>query len=33
MPDEPVDLGYAQTMFRRVQDVMLAGGFLTNDLG
>ncbi len=33
MPDEPRDTSYGQTMFRRVQDVMAAGGFVTFDLG
>lgn len=33
MPDEPPDTCYGQTMFRRVQNVLLAGGFLTFDLG
>lgn len=33
MPDEPPETGYAHTIFRRVQDVMFAGGFGTFDLG
>ncbi len=33
MPDEPPDTSYGQTMFRRVQDVLAAGGFGTFDLG
>jgi hypothetical protein len=33
MPDEPPDTSYGQTMFRRVQEVMAAGGFGTFDLG
>jgi hypothetical protein len=33
MPDEPPAIKYGQTMFRRVQDVMAAGGFVTFDLG
>jgi hypothetical protein len=33
MPDEPRETTYAETMFRRVQDVMIAGGFTTFDLG
>jgi hypothetical protein len=33
LPDEPAETGYGQTMFRRVQDVMGAGGFGTFDLG
>jgi hypothetical protein len=33
MPDEPADIGYEQTMFRRVQDVIGLGGFRTYDLG
>jgi hypothetical protein len=33
MPDEPPETGYGQTMFRRVQDVLAAGGFGTFDLG
>ena len=27
MPDEPPETSYGQTMFRRVQDVLAAGGF------
>src|SRR5438874_3478882 len=27
MPDEPAETGYGSTLFRRVQDVMLEGGF------
>jgi hypothetical protein len=33
MPDEPADTSYGKTWFRRVQDVMLQGGFHTWDLG
>ncbi len=33
MPDEPTDLAYDKTMFRRLQDVIAAGGFGTFDLG
>jgi hypothetical protein len=33
MPDEPAELGYAETIFRRVQDVIGLGGFGTCDLG
>ncbi|HVX63291.1 MAG TPA: hypothetical protein VHC19_21900 [Pirellulales bacterium] len=33
MPDEPAGTNYANTLFRRVQDIMLAGGFYTWDLG
>jgi hypothetical protein len=33
LPDEPIETEYALTLFRRVQDVMLEGGFLTWDLG
>jgi len=33
MSEESSDLGYAQTMFRRVQEVIAAGGFATFDLG
>jgi hypothetical protein len=33
MPDEPTDTSYGSTLFRRVQDVMLQGGFSTWDLG
>jgi hypothetical protein len=33
MPDEPLETSYGQTMFRRVQDVLAAGGFGTFDLG
>jgi len=33
MPDEPRETSYGRTMFRRVQDVMAAGGFGTFDLG
>jgi hypothetical protein len=33
MPHEPADLGYGQTMFRRVQNVIGLGGFYTCDLG
>lgn len=33
MPDEPPETGYGETLFRRVQDVLAAGGFSTFDLG
>lgn len=33
MPDEPRELGYGGTMFRRVQKVIGLGGFSTYDLG
>jgi hypothetical protein len=33
MPDEPRETSYGQTMFRRFQDVLAAGGFGTFDLG
>jgi hypothetical protein len=33
MPDEPLETDYSQTMFRRVQEVIGAGGFGTFDLG
>jgi hypothetical protein len=33
MPDEPIETNYGDTLFRRVQDVMLEGGFATWDLG
>jgi hypothetical protein len=33
MPDERINTSYGQTIFRRFQDVMYAGGFLSNDLG
>jgi hypothetical protein len=33
MPDEPAGTSYGQTLFRRVQDVLAAGGFHTFDLG
>jgi hypothetical protein len=33
MPDEPRELGYGDTMFRRIQNVLALGGFGTNDLG
>lgn len=33
MPDEPPETPYGQTMFRRVQDVLMEGGFGTFDLG
>jgi hypothetical protein len=33
LPDEPREIGYADTLFRRIQDVMLRGGFNTWDLG
>jgi hypothetical protein len=33
MPDEPAETDYGSTLFRRVQDVLLEGGFNTWDLG
>ena len=33
MPDESQELGYGETMFRRVQNVIGVGGFGTFDLG
>jgi hypothetical protein len=33
MPDEPREIGYGETMFRRVQNVIGLGGFGTFDLG
>lgn len=33
MPDEPEDLNYSATIFRRVQNVIESGGFSTFDLG
>jgi hypothetical protein len=33
MPDEPREMRYGETIFRRVQDVIRAGGFCTFDLG
>ncbi len=33
LPDEPPEMDYGSTLFRRVQDVMLEGGFSTWDLG
>lgn len=33
MPDEPDDVSYGQTSFRRLQDILEAGGFSTDDLG
>jgi hypothetical protein len=33
LPDEPRDVGYGETMFRRVQNVIGLGGFSTYDLG
>ncbi len=33
LPDEPRELGYGETTFRRVQDVIELGGFGTFDLG
>lgn len=33
MPDEPQELSYGETLFRRVQDVLAQGGFSTDDLG
>jgi hypothetical protein len=33
LADEPVETSYGETLFRRVQDVLAAGGFSTMDLG
>ena len=33
MPDEAIDTAYGSTLFRRIQDVMLEGGFSTYDMG
>jgi hypothetical protein len=33
MPDESRSIEYGQTMFRRLQNVLAAGGFCTYDLG
>ena len=33
MPDEPREVGYGDTVFRRIQNVLTLGGFTTNDLG
>jgi hypothetical protein len=33
LPDEVPETDYGSTLFRRIQDVMLAGGFHTFDLG
>jgi hypothetical protein len=33
MPDEPEETNYGDTLFRRIQDVMLEGGFSLSDLG
>jgi hypothetical protein len=33
LPDEPRETSYAQTLFRRLQNVMAAGGFSRCDLG
>lgn len=33
MPDESRDIPYGETMFRRIQDVLAVGGFVTFDLG
>ena len=33
MADEASNIGYGETLFRRVQDVIESGGFNTNDLG
>jgi hypothetical protein len=33
MPDEPPEVEYGKTMFRRLQNVLLRGGFSTFDLG
>ncbi len=33
LPDEPTDTDYGSSLFRRVQDVILKGGFSTWDLG
>jgi hypothetical protein len=33
MPDEPREMNYGETMFRKVQNVIARGGFSTFDLG
>jgi len=33
LPDEPADMNYGGTLFRRTQEVMMEGGFNTWDLG
>lgn len=33
LPDEPANTSYCHTLFRRIQDIILKGGFLTFDLG
>ena len=33
LPDESRDIGYGETLFRQIQDVIEAGGFHTCDLG
>jgi hypothetical protein len=33
LPDEPRETPYGETLFRRIQEVIMAGGFCTNDLG
>ncbi len=33
MPEESAEADYGSTLFRRVQDVLLEGGFVTWDLG
>jgi len=33
LPDESREIGYGETLFRQVQDVIEAGGFHTCDLG
>lgn len=33
MPDEPPETNYGQTLFRRIQSVLAAGGFGSDDLG
>jgi hypothetical protein len=33
LPGEPRETPYGETLFRRIQEVIMAGGFCTNDLG
>lgn len=33
LPNEPRETSYRETTFRRVQDVLMVGGFTTFDLG
>ena len=33
LPDEPRETPYGETLFRRIQEVIVAGGFCTYDLG